>query len=361
MNKSLFAFLLLSPLLACGKTVSLEDRACPCASGWVCCSNVCVEGTSCGSQPQHGAVVPPGGDADASTTPTPVKLASAQSARCLAFDAAHVYWQNADGLVVGAPKAGGAIEVSHFSTPTASNPRCGIAIDGDELFTTSYQLGKLIRLSLTSNGDWSIGASGTFWGTGIQHPSSIAVDPDWVYVTDYDGGAVLKISRSNTEAPAITLASGLHHPDDISLDGDYVFWLERGDLGAHNGHMRHVSRNGGEVLGDEVVLESPTHAVVRDHWWILSSDNGDIGVSDVYGTIGVGWYGAAIGAVAFDGTYVYWAASDGIRREHAFASDPRRFRYPTWIGAMAVDDVNIYFVAEESVFAIDKNLPHQDP
>ncbi|MGO8993802.1 MAG: kelch repeat-containing protein [Polyangiaceae bacterium] len=34
--------------LACGSTVSLEDLACPCASGFVCCEQVCVAEGSCG-------------------------------------------------------------------------------------------------------------------------------------------------------------------------------------------------------------------------------------------------------------------------------------------------------------------------
>lgn len=30
----------------CGQVVPLEDRACPCASGWTCCSGTCVDGSS---------------------------------------------------------------------------------------------------------------------------------------------------------------------------------------------------------------------------------------------------------------------------------------------------------------------------
>jgi hypothetical protein len=359
MNKLFTSTLLLSTLLGCGKTVSLDDRACPCASGWVCCTgqNICVaEGASCGSD----GVNPPG---PANVPPNePVALATAQSPRCLAFDAAHVYWQNADGLVVGATKDGSKLDSSHFSTPLANNPRCGIAIDGDQLFTTHYQMGKVLRLSLTSNGDWSIGgASGALWGTGLQHPSSIAVDPDWVYVTDYDGGAVLKLSRADTEAPAVTIASGLSHPDDIALNGDYVFWLERGDVGGHNGHSRHVSKDGGQILGDEITLESPSHLVVRDNWMLLSSQSGDLIARDVFGTQGVGWHGDATGSVASDGAFVYWAASFGLRRDAPFQPDRRGYKYPSLITAMAVDDTQVFFIADQSVLRITKDLPHEDP
>jgi len=37
-----------SVVVACGSTVSLEDLACPCATGFVCCDKVCVAEGSCG-------------------------------------------------------------------------------------------------------------------------------------------------------------------------------------------------------------------------------------------------------------------------------------------------------------------------
>ncbi len=50
-------------IVACGKTVSLDNRSCPCASGWTCCENVCVEGASCdanaGGGTGSGSAPPP--------------------------------------------------------------------------------------------------------------------------------------------------------------------------------------------------------------------------------------------------------------------------------------------------------------
>src|SRR5687767_8564601 len=138
MTKSFFSFGFLSVASlaigavtpACGGPVSLDDRPCPCADSWICCAerNVCVApGAMCPAPATDGGG--PGNVADATVGidagADPIVLANAQSARCLAMDGEHVYWQNANGLVVGAPKGGGAIESSHFQTPLANNPRCG--------------------------------------------------------------------------------------------------------------------------------------------------------------------------------------------------------------------------------------------
>jgi hypothetical protein len=37
----------LALLFGCGKTTSLDGRACPCAEGYVCCENQCVRATAC--------------------------------------------------------------------------------------------------------------------------------------------------------------------------------------------------------------------------------------------------------------------------------------------------------------------------
>jgi hypothetical protein len=175
MQKLVAPTLLLAALLACGRTVSLDDRACPCASGWVCCAerNVCVaeaDVASCDELGGSGGGTI--GTANASTSPPVTQLATAQSARCLTIDANRVYWQNADGLVASVPKGGGAVAASHFQTPQAVNAKCAITIDGGALFTTSWSLGKVLRLSVDSDG--TIGASSALFGS-LVHPSSIAL------------------------------------------------------------------------------------------------------------------------------------------------------------------------------------------
>jgi hypothetical protein len=57
MNKCIFLPSVLLAVTACGEVVPLDDHlACPCASGWICCNDECVEGLSC----------PADGDAQAS-------------------------------------------------------------------------------------------------------------------------------------------------------------------------------------------------------------------------------------------------------------------------------------------------------
>ncbi|HRG96367.1 MAG TPA: hypothetical protein PLR99_08975 [Polyangiaceae bacterium] len=240
----------------CAAQVALEDRPCPCAEGWTCCpsNNVCVsEGTSCPGS-GLGVLGPDAGDAalgPLGVGADPIELARGQSARCLLAAGDYVYWQNADGLVAGAPRAGGAFEVSHFRTPLADNPQCGIAVEGDTLFATSYSLGKVLELSLRSNGEWVIGASGTLYGQ-LTTPSSIAVTQEAVIVTELDAGRVTAIARAR--AVPVVLAEGQVRPDDVrvftSFDGTFAYFVERGTRGSASGAIKRVKAT---LAGDAVV------------------------------------------------------------------------------------------------------------
>ncbi len=241
----------------CAAQVALEDRPCPCAEGWTCCpsNNVCVApGASC---PASGLGVLGPGDGDAGGLgplggqTDPIELARGQSARCLHAAGDHVYWQNADGLVAGAPRVGGALEVSHFRTPLADNPECGIAVEGDTLFATSYSLGKVLELSLRSNGEWVIGASGTLLGD-LTTPSSLALTSEAVIVTELDAGRVTAMPRSR--GAAVVLAEGQVRPDDVrvftSFDGTFAYFVERGARGSASGAIKRVKATlaGGAVV-----------------------------------------------------------------------------------------------------------------
>lgn len=189
---------------------------------------------------------PDGGDAG-SLGPLgggPIELAKGQSARCMSIAGDHVYWQNADGLVGGSARAGGAFEVSHFRTPLADNPRCGLAIEGDTLFTTSYSLGKVVELSLRSNGEWVIGATGTLYGQ-LTTPSSLALTRDAVIVTELDAGRVTAIPR--TRGNAVVLAEGQVRPDDVrvytSNEGTFAYFVERGARDGADGAIKRVAAN----------------------------------------------------------------------------------------------------------------------
>jgi hypothetical protein len=72
MKRAVLSLIPLAPIvvLACGGSVSLTDRPCPCSSGWTCCSsaNVCVEdGAQCPADADAGAI---GAEAAAPNTGT---------------------------------------------------------------------------------------------------------------------------------------------------------------------------------------------------------------------------------------------------------------------------------------------------
>lgn len=247
--------------LACVEPVALDARPCPCSDGWICCPdrNMCVApGGTCGGSGVGGLgdgglgglndAAPPEAD--------PIVHADAQSTRCMTASGDYVYWVNADGLVVGAPRAGGPMQVSHFRTPLATNPRCGIALDGEELFTTSWSLGKVVILNTRSNGEWSIGTVGTVFGD-LTTPSSLALDKDYVYVTEHDVGRVTRVPR--TRAAAERLVEGLVKPHGIVESGDSLFFVERGDVDASlPGAIKRVAKSGGAVttLATDLVYPS---------------------------------------------------------------------------------------------------------
>ncbi len=365
---------------ACGASVALENRPCPCASGWTCCAeqNVCVApGTVCPAPAKSDAGCEGfafSGDAGSSTNlgglcvdasapvPNPNTLAKAQSARCMTTDRDHVYWQNANGLLVGAPKAGGDLQISHFQTPIANNPRCGLAVDGSTIFATAYQYGKLIKLPLESHGEWSIGASVSLFGA-FSGPSSIAVDDAWIYVTEYDGGTVKKLPKSGSGDP-IVLASGLAHPLGIVLDDSNVYWINRGtssvdggsDAAVPNkdGSVMRVSKGGGDVTPLATELPYPEGLAIsaRRLYWIESA--GDVSAMDVDGNdrAVVASNDSGVGAIAADGESVFWGGAFDIRKAPRGGGKPVSL-YPSAGGANAlvIDGTRVYWARGDEIWA----------
>lgn len=296
--------------VACAGEVSLEERPCPCTAGWTCCAarNVCVaDGTSCERTSGDGTTSSSGstnGSSDASA-PGPIELAVGQSARCMTTDRDHVYWANADGLVVGNVKTGGNLQASSFRTPVANNPLCGIAVDGETLFTTAYEYGKIVQLSLSSSSSWSIGAVSGLFGT-LTTPSSLSLDTDNAYVTEYEAGRVTQVPRSR--AAQTVLAEGLTRPHGVEIVGADVIFAERGAPDTKTGAIKRVPKNGGEV----VVL-----AEAQDDVFALTVWNG----------------------------VVYWVSKDGVYETSILGGGPQRLaRGTSPSGPIAVDGAYIYFV-----------------
>ena len=368
-------------LPACGASVALENRPCPCASGWTCCAeqNVCVApGTVCPAPGKRDAACDGiggfggGGSSedvggvcvDASTAPpNPHTLAMAQSARCMATDRVHLYWQNSNGLVVGVPKTGGSLQISSFQTPIANNPRCGLAIDeaGSTLYTTAYQYGKLLKLTLTSNGDWRIGGSGSLWGA-LSGPSSLALDDAWIYVTEYDGGTVTKLPKSGI-GDAIVLASGLAHPVSVVVDDSYVYWLNRGTLSvdagtdaaaaSNDGALMRVSKAGGDATPLATRLANPEGLARNGRRLYWAEFAGGASAIDVDGKnqAVVAANESSLGAIAADGESVFWGGAFDIRKLPRDGRSPRSL-YPKGGAAnvVVVDDKRVYWADGDEIW-----------
>lgn len=358
------AVVALAAMPACGASVALDNRPCPCASGWTCCAsrNVCVgPGASC-----PAPAAPDAGREDAPSdapppAPNPVALAKAQSARCMTTDRDHVYWQNANGLIVGAPKAGGDLQISHFQTPIANDPRCGLATDGSNIFGTAYQYGKLLKIALESNGEWVIGGGGTMFGT-LSGPSSIALDDDFIYVTEYDGGTIKKLPKSGT-GDAVVLASGLTHPHSVVIDDSNVYWIDRGtfssaDAGSDSaapeadGAVMSVSKNGGNVAPLVTGLSTPAALALFGRRLYFTVYGGSVSAIDVDGKnpATLASMEFAPGPIATDGETVFWGAS-GVRKALSIGGTPVTLYAGSLPVALAVDGTRVYWADGDEVWS----------
>jgi len=368
------AFSLLAAALApaCAAQIALDDRPCPCAEGWTCCatSNVCVgPGGSCqdtkGGLACLGDRCPDGSVGLGSLSGNnPTELAKAQSARCLVAAGDHVYWQNADGLVAGALRGGGSFEVSHFRTPLAENPRCGIAVDGDTLYTTSYSLGKIVELSLRSNGEWVIGATSSFFGA-LTTPSSLALTANGVVVTELEAGRVTYVPR--TRAAAVVLAKDLVRPDDVrvlvSAEGTFAYFVERGTSGEKNGAIKRVAiQDGGPAEGAVVEtlatgLDAPRGIEAVDGRLYFTTGRELVSIPVTGGASKVVVSDLVVGGAPFttDPTFVYYAGGGGIAK--ARLEDGHRATLYPRSGiplAIAADDGRIFWADGASVWSATK-------
>lgn len=373
-SKPLFAFALASTLSivlsqGCAAQLALEDRACPCAEGWTCCPsrNVCVgPGESCGSG--LGALGPDGGG-DVSLGPigaqNPYELATAQSTRCLTSAGDYVYWQNADGLVVGAPRNGGAFKVSQFRTPLADNPKCSLAVEGDTLFTTSYSIGKVVELSLRTNGEWHIGGMGSLYGN-LTTPSSLALTKDAVIVTEHEAGRVTLVPRSR--AAAVVLADGLVRPDNVkvytSSRGTFAYFVERGTSGEKNGTLKRVdvdaTRETHIVETLAAGLDGPANPVAVDGRIYFRAGQTLLSVPLDGGapeTVLGDRAGLSLGSLALvsDGNHLFVPRSSGIARVSRDGKDVVDL-YPgtSMAFVLGVDDGRIFWADSASVFTATK-------
>lgn len=346
---------------ACGETLALDDRACPCAEGYVCCAsaNVCARSLSqCPADDTEGADAAADA-ADAADEAAPKLLASAQSARCLTAAGGRVYWQNANGLIVGAAADGSKLETSNLNTPTANNSFCGIAVEGTRLFTTAFSLGKLVELALESNGEWAIGGSIRLFGA-LRGPSSVAIDADWVYATEYEGGTITRFAKDQGDQASV-LAAGLARPFGLVADDATLYWLERGTpAGADAGSPAALVKLA-KTGGTPTTLPTGEHAPVaftlragRIYW---TDAAGSVSAMDADGTHAetLAKNQIAAGSVVSDDETVFWSTANAIRAIPRTGGEiSTRHDSVPLAESLTLDDTRLFWVSNDQVWSATK-------
>jgi len=262
----------LASTAACGGSVSLADRPCPCAAGWTCCASdsVCVApGMECPSDaglPDQGAPeasAPDGGGSDgsagdgsAASTGTFILAPTQGNPQCMTVDASYVYWASSGGPVVRAAKSDGHIDSS--GSNFGAQP-CGLTTNGSMLLIAAGERVQELALG---------GASG--FGSELAPPivtfsqaSSIVADDTYFYATDLGSTTLRKCEIAD---PAdndacngeVTLATGLAMPDSIVQDGSNVYWINRG-----TGEIMRAPKSGASAAA--VIVAAPSSTQFADN------------------------------------------------------------------------------------------------
>ncbi len=104
---------------------------------------------------------------------------------------------------------------------------------------------------------------------GLKFPGSVAVDADFVYVTETAWeGRVLKVSKAGGEIVAI--ATGQHHPTEVLVDDSTVYWINEVNFG--DGQVMKAPKAGGAptVLVDKLRRPRALALDGANIYWIQS-------------------------------------------------------------------------------------------
>jgi hypothetical protein len=266
-----------------------------------------------------------------------------------------VYWQNADGLVVSVKATGGDRQVGTAATPLANNPRCGIVVRDDELWTTAYGLGQIIH-----EGTPHVPYTGFVMVYGqFESPSSIAVDDDFAYVTEFTAGRVSKLSNDGNVQT--TLATGLAQPDRIVVDAQNIYFIEHGSTkDAVDGTVKAIPKAGGDpvtLAKDLVGVGDITLSAGRLYY----STQGNVFTIDLSSALGSSPSEAfaggihLLGPIAADGQNVFWPDYVGIHRAAIpGGGEGELLERNVMVVALAIDDTRAFWSDGENINVVAK-------
>lgn len=250
----------------------------------------------------------------------------------LAVDDTRLWY--ADGpVVISIPKNGGQPNSSFLGgTPIAIVPVSGSRFVLD--YGEGIAAGRVFRLGDESKPPDII--------TGLDAPTGIAVDGEYVYVTtggylsngSLVSGALLRAPRAGGSVDV--LAKDLHQPTGLVLDGDRAYFLERVDAeGALHGGVRFIPKSGGpvqSVASTDGVMPVDL-AVDGQLAWITTLVTGagtthaelvKIALSDSSRSTVAATDGVVYGLVRLHPDYVYWTVAWDASKPPADPASVRR-------------------------------------
>ena len=178
-----------------------------------------TSGTADGSSPGDGGIDGggTGGSPDAEAAVT--TIAEAQfSPRNLAQDAENLYWSNADGAIMTAPKIGGpARKIASIAPPAAITWISADSGAGGDLFFIAADAVQRVPKS---------GGEPVLVEKDPPTPRAVAVDADAIFVAHSDFDAIVPgfLARYSRDGSSRAVLSSDDDPMAVALHGSSVFW-----------------------------------------------------------------------------------------------------------------------------------------
>lgn len=167
---------------------------------------------------------------------TIVTLATNESIACMAVDDDAVYWTRPDGRIAGlstsnVPSVGAPIPAFTTTNANLQGQGCGMVRDGNFLYVTSYQANAILRIRVEKTADFTVQFDDAVTMSGFTTPSSIAVDAQYIYVTEAQTKSIHRLAKaSDGDAGASADAGALEDAGDAGDGGSSDVFPGTGDL-----------------------------------------------------------------------------------------------------------------------------------